>query len=114
MAKKITTEILGLMGDGRGYMAPEIAQKTGLTTKQAGNALARLARTGDLQRGSRGVYFRPVEANGTTPTPQYGYGKTVQVSETVAYIWQLMFGIELSADDVETALNVADGLRARA
>ena len=106
---KITTEILDLMKDGRGYMAPEIAQKTGLTTKQAGNALARLARQGDLQRGSRGVYFVPVGRDSVPPTPPHPASV-----ETVSYVWGLMFGIELTPDQVTIALKVADDLRARA
>lgn len=117
--RMMAADVLELMSDGRGHTAAEIAQRTGLTTKQAGNAMARLARLGQLERGSRGVYYVP---NGNSPSSTkpadmnaWMRGTPVKdqdlVLDTITYVWSAVLKVNLTKDQVVTALSIADRLR---
>ena len=121
MGKRMAADVLELMSDGRDHTAAEIAQRTGLTTKQAGNAMARLARLGELERGARGVYYVPPTHNVHTPMPNtptdmnaWMRGTTVTdqdpVLDTIAYVWGKVFDITMTGEQVRMALTIADGL----
>lgn len=123
MGKHMALDVLEMMGDGRDHTAPEIARRTGLTQKQAGNVLARLARTGQCARGGRGVYYRPMPVEDRVPGRSNSnhtledstvFVVDTRASESIAYVWGLVLGVHLSADQVELALTIARRLEQEA